>query len=75
MLYVNHVPCPFYTPTSAFRGMRKKSFWQTWNAYEEVTDAFIYLVIHPFEHILLHFESFKIIERLVVIIMTKQVTP
>ena len=45
--------------TSVFRGKGKKSFWQAWNAYEEVTDAFVHLAAHPFEHLELHSESFQ----------------
>ncbi|CAB3995762.1 Hypothetical predicted protein, partial [Paramuricea clavata] len=58
--------------TSAFGGKGKKSFWQSWNAYEEVTDAFVHLAIsHPFEHLDLHSESFQRIERLVVVVYDK----
>ena len=35
--------------TSAFWGKGKKSFWQAWMAFEEVTDTFVYLASHPFE--------------------------
>ncbi len=41
--------------TSAFRGRGKKSAWQAWQAYEEVTQTFTFLAAHPFE--LLHAES------------------
>ena len=33
--------------TSAFRGKGKKSAWQAWQAYEEVTETFRYLADHP----------------------------
>ena len=36
---------------SAFKGKGKKSAWQAWQAYEEVTDTFVYLANHPFEHL------------------------
>ena len=57
--------------TSAFRGKGKKKFWQAWNAYEEVTDAFVHLAAHPFEHLDLDSDSFQRIERLVVIVYDK----
>ena len=53
---------------AAFRWKGKKSFWQAWNAYEEVTDAFVRLAEHPFEHLDLHSESFQRIERLFVVV-------
>jgi len=31
--------------TSAFRGKRKKSVWQAWQAYKDVTDTFVYLAL------------------------------
>ena len=56
---------------AAFRGKGKKSFWQAWNAYEEVTDAYVHLAAHPFEHLDLHSESFQRIERLFVVVYDK----
>ena len=35
--------------TSAFKGKGKKSAWQAWQAFAEVTDTFIYLSLHPFK--------------------------
>lgn len=54
--------------TSAFRGKGKKSAWQAWQAYEEVTETFTF---HPFQH--LHSDSghFQSIERLTVILYDK----
>ncbi len=57
--------------TSAFRGRGKKSAWQAWQAYEEVTQTFTFLAAHPFE--LLHAESdhFQRIERFTVVLYDK----
>ena len=41
--------------TSAFKSKGKKSAWQAWQAYEEVTETFTYLAGHPFT--VLHEES------------------
>ena len=49
---------------SAFRGKGKKS---TWQAYEDITDTFVYLAQHPFSRIHIDSEHFKKIERLIVI--------
>ena len=52
---------------SAFRGKGKKSTWQAWQAYEDITDTFVYLAQHPFSRIHIDSEHFKKIERLIVI--------
>ena len=51
----------------AFKGKSKKSAWQVWQAYEEITDTFVYLANHPFEHLCADSDHFKKIERLTVI--------
>ena len=35
--------------TSAFNGKDKKSVWQAWQAFEDVTETFVYLAGHPFQ--------------------------
>ena len=50
--------------TSAFRGRGKKSAWQAWQAYEEVTQAFTFLASHPFQHLRADSDHFQKIERL-----------
>ena len=57
--------------TSAFRGKGKKSAWQAWQAYEEITDTFQFLATHPFEHLNVHSDHFQTIERLTVILYDK----
>ena len=36
---------------SAFRGKDKTSTWQAWQAYEDITNTFVYLANHPFQHL------------------------
>ena len=57
--------------TSAFWGKEKKSFWQAWMAFEEVTDTFVYLASHPFEPLDSNCENFRKIERLIVLVYDK----
>ncbi|CAB3981604.1 Hypothetical predicted protein, partial [Paramuricea clavata] len=54
--------------TSAFNGKGKKSAWQAWQAFEDVTGTFVYLASHPFEKLYLDSESFQKLERLTVIL-------
>ena len=60
--------------TSAFWGKGKKSFWQAWIAFEEVTDTFVYLASHPFKPIDSNCENFCKIERLIVLVYDKTST-
>ena len=57
--------------TSAFNGKGKKSVWQAWQAFEDVTETFVYLAGHPF--LLLDAEdgNFLKIERMTVILYDK----
>ena len=57
--------------TSAFRGKGKKSAWQAWRAYEEVTETFEFLATYPFEHLDSDSEHFQRIERLIVVLYSK----
>ena len=54
--------------TSVFRGKGKKFAWQAWQAFEEVTDIFKYLSLHPFEDISIGYSHFTAIERFVVVL-------
>ena len=36
--------------TSCFMGRGKKSAWEAWKSYREVTDAFLYLADNPYYH-------------------------
>ena len=52
---------------SAFKGKGKRSAWQAWQAYEDITDTFVYLASHPFEHLDEGSNHFLRIERLIII--------
>ena len=54
--------------TSAFKGKGKKSAWQAWQAFAEVTDTFVYLSMHPFESLSVDSIHFKAIKRFVVLL-------
>ena len=57
--------------TSAFKGKGKKSAWQAWWAFEDVTDTFLYLCLHQFEILDAESNHFKIIGRLVVVLYNR----
>lgn len=54
--------------TSAFYGKGKKSTWQAWQAYEEVTETFVYLAQHPFEKLTSGSHHFQKLKRFTVIL-------
>ena len=56
---------------STFWGKGKKSLWQAWKAFEEVTDTFAYLASPPFESLNSNCENFRKIERLIVLVYDK----
>ena len=56
---------------SAFRGRDKKSAWQAWQAFEEVTETFVYLALHSFENLNEDSTHFATIERLVVVLYNR----
>ncbi len=57
--------------TSGFFGKGKKSAWDAWKSYPEVTQAFVYVVTHP--HIMLTVEDqhFKRLERFCIVLYHK----
>lgn len=57
--------------TSQFLGKGKKSSWEAWNAFPEVTDAFLFLAEHPFEQIDSSSDIFKLLERYVCVLYDK----
>ena len=57
--------------TSAFNGKGKKSVWQAWHVYEDITETFVYLASHPFQLLDVDDDHFKKIERLTVILYDK----
>jgi len=59
--------------SSSFKGKGKKSFWQAWQAFEEVTETLAYLASDSFKS-LDDCEHFHKIERLIVIVYDKAST-
>ena len=57
--------------TSAFKGKSKKSIWEAWQVFQDVTDTFVYLATHPFQLLKTDSEHFKKLERLTVVIYDK----
>ena len=55
--------------TSAFNGKGKKSVWQAWQAFEDVTETFVYLAGHPFQLLDAEDGNFLKIERMTVVIL------
>ncbi|KAG0721675.1 hypothetical protein GWK47_045992 [Chionoecetes opilio] len=58
-------------PTSAFFGKGKKSAWEAWNAYVEVTEAFNNFMNHPYMTVTVNCKQFQLLERFTVIIYNK----
>ena len=57
--------------TSSFVGKGKKSGWQAWQAYDEVTQAFVAIASTPFQLISVESPTFKLLERYTVILYDK----
>ena len=57
--------------TSSFNGKAKKSAWQAWQSFEEVTKTLEFLADHPFQQLELNDEPFKKLERLTVVLYDK----
>ncbi|KAG0713238.1 hypothetical protein GWK47_016650 [Chionoecetes opilio] len=57
--------------TSSFFGKGKKSVWEAWGAYTEVTDAFNFIVEHPHAQITVDCQEFQMLERFTVVIYDK----
>ena len=55
--------------TSAFNGKGKKSVLQAWQAFEDVTETFVYLAGHPFQLLDAEDGNFLKIERMTVVIL------
>ena len=56
---------------SSFNGKGKKSVWQAWQAYDDVTETFVYLAGHPFQLLDADDHHFLKLERLTVILYDK----
>ena len=57
--------------TSSFCGKAKRSAWQAWELYDDVTPVFLSLADNPFQHLDTHAKQFHMIERMVVIMYDK----
>ncbi len=53
--------------TSAFFGRGKKSAWEAWNCYKDVTRAFTYMAAHPFMQVRVDEEPFQVLKRFTVL--------
>ena len=53
----------FTDTTSHFFGKGKKSAWQAWRSYHEVTEGFLFLTDHPFETVEITDRAFAMLER------------
>ncbi|KAG0727477.1 hypothetical protein GWK47_034576 [Chionoecetes opilio] len=56
-------------PLSSGKG--KKSAWEAWNAYVEVTEAFNNFMNHPYMTVTVNCKQFQLLERFTVIIYNK----
>ena len=54
--------------TSAFKGKGKKSAWQAWQAFKEVTETLVHLSLNPFENVHVDPIHFASIERFIVVL-------
>ena len=57
--------------TSAFWGEGKKSAWEAWKCYPEVTQAFLYMASHPHIQITVESQHFQLLEYFTVILYDK----
>ncbi|KAG1686778.1 hypothetical protein GQR58_008588 [Nymphon striatum] len=56
---------------SSFYGRGKKTAWQAWKAYKEVTEAFVYIASNPFEMLDVTSRHFEQLERYCIILYDK----
>ena len=54
---------------SSFSGRGKKTAWETWNVFPEVTDAFILLMGQPQQSVVVF--AMEVLERFVVLLYDK----
>ena len=57
--------------TSVFFGKGKKSAWEAWKSFPEVTRAFLYMANHPHTPLTIECEHFRLLERFCVVIYDK----
>lgn len=57
--------------TSTFYGRGKKSMWEAWKCFNDVTQAFVYIALHPFATVSIDSQQFQLLERFTVIVYDK----
>ena len=57
--------------TSAFFGRGKKTAWEAWKSYQDVTRAFTFMALHPYTEIDVDAEHFQLLERLTIVMYDK----
>ena len=57
--------------TSWFKGNGKRSAWEAWKSYREVTDAFLYLADNPYYHLDTEDPNFKLFKRFTLVLYDK----
>ena len=63
--------CTGCDTTSAFLGKGKRSAWEAWNSYPEVTAAFIYMSTHPHTPLTKESQHFRYLKRFTVVLYDK----
>ncbi|KAG1666280.1 putative aldolase class 2 protein [Nymphon striatum] len=57
--------------TSQFAGKGKKSAWEAWKSYPEVTSGFLSMVEHPFQLLDLNSATFRLLDRFTCVLYNK----
>ena len=57
--------------TSSFFRRGKKSAWETWNCFPDVTTAFLTIALNPFTHVDLASPIFSLLQRFTVLLYSK----
>ena len=57
--------------TSSFFGKTKKSVWNTWSAYPDVSTAFLHMAENPYDEVNLTSSFFLLLERFTVLLYDK----
>ena len=57
--------------TSAFFGKGKKTDWEAWKSYPEVTEAFVYMATHAYTALTEDSQHFQLIEHFTVVLYDK----
>ncbi len=57
--------------TSSFFGKGKRSAWEAWLCYQDVTYAFTHMALHPYTDVEVHSQDFQLLERFTVVLYDK----